>query len=155
MLTDVRREFLSAYYQEKRKGGFSKGGFCRVECHAQGNKKYPRIFGPAVRLALRAPQPREAYMLQKPPSKNPLLLALSLLFVCQSKLTEFFFRRTYRVCPRTQFVLSSETAAREIRLTTRASGNGPRQKVSKSVKECQDKCRRRPDYSSNLCPPKI
>ena len=24
--------------QEQRKGGFSKGGFCRVQCHAQGNR---------------------------------------------------------------------------------------------------------------------
>ena len=35
---------------------------------AQGNKKYPRILGPGVHLALRVPQPREAYILQK---KNP------------------------------------------------------------------------------------
>ena len=61
-------------HQEPRKGGFSKGGFCRVECHAQGNKEYPRTLGPAVHLALRAPQPRKAYILQKPPSKNPLFL---------------------------------------------------------------------------------
>ena len=51
--------------QEPRKGGFSKGDFCRVECHAQGNKKYPRILGPAVHLALTATQPREAYILRK------------------------------------------------------------------------------------------
>ena len=38
--------------QEPRKGGFSKGGFCRVQCHAQGSKKYPSILGPAVHLAL-------------------------------------------------------------------------------------------------------
>ena len=60
--------------QEPRKGGFSKGGFCAVQRHSQGNKKYPRIFDPAVRLALRAPQPRKAYLLQKPPSKNPFFL---------------------------------------------------------------------------------
>ena len=61
--------------QEPRKGGFSKGGFCRVQCHGQGNKEYPRILAPAVDLALRAPQPREAYILKKPPSKNPLFSA--------------------------------------------------------------------------------
>ena len=53
--------------QEPRRRGFSKGGFCRVECHAQGNRKYPRILGSAVNLALRAPQPREAHILQKKP----------------------------------------------------------------------------------------
>ena len=40
------------YYQEPRKGGFSKGGFCRVKCHAQGDKKYLGLLGPAVRLGL-------------------------------------------------------------------------------------------------------
>ena len=34
------------------KGGFSKGSFCRVQCHGQGNKKHPRIVAPAVHLAL-------------------------------------------------------------------------------------------------------
>ena len=53
--------------QEPRKGGFSKGGFCRVERHAQGNKTYPKILGSAVYLALRAPQPREAYIFAKAP----------------------------------------------------------------------------------------
>ena len=47
--------------QEPRKGGFSKGDFCRLQCHAQGNKNI-RALGPAVHLALRAPQPREAYI---------------------------------------------------------------------------------------------
>ena len=60
--------------QEPRKGGFSKGGFCRVQCHSQGNKKYLGILAPAVHLAPRAPQLREAHILQKPPSKNPLFL---------------------------------------------------------------------------------
>ena len=57
--------------QEPRKGGFSKGGFCRVQCHDGGNKnKNPRILAPAVHLTLRASEPREAYILQKPPSKK-------------------------------------------------------------------------------------
>ena len=56
-----------------KKGGFSKGGFSRVQCHDQGNKTIPRLLGPAVRLALRAPQPREAYsFLQKPTLKTSL-----------------------------------------------------------------------------------
>ena len=48
-------------FREPRKGGFSKGGFCRVECHTQGNKKDPKMSGPAVHLAPRAPQPRETF----------------------------------------------------------------------------------------------
>ena len=35
-----------AIYQEPRKGGFSKGGFCRVERHAQGDKNNKDI-GPS------------------------------------------------------------------------------------------------------------
>ena len=54
--------------------GFSKGGFCRVRCHSQGNKRYPSILGPTAHLALRAPLPREAYIFAKPPSKKPLSL---------------------------------------------------------------------------------
>ena len=60
--------------QELRKGGFSKGSFCRVQCHGQGNQEYPRILAPAVDLALRAPQPREAYMLQTPLLKKTFFL---------------------------------------------------------------------------------
>ena len=56
---------------EPRKGGFSKGGFCRVQCHGQRSKKYPKILAPAVHLASRAPQPREAYILQNPLLKTP------------------------------------------------------------------------------------
>ena len=55
------------YLHEPRKGGFSKGGFCRVQGHAQGNKKYPKVLGAAVHLALTASRPREA-------SKKPLFL---------------------------------------------------------------------------------
>ena len=55
--------------QEWRRGAFSKGGFCRVQCHSQGNKK---SLGPAVHVALRAPQPREECILaKKPPLKTP------------------------------------------------------------------------------------
>ena len=35
----------SCYSQEPGKGGFSKGGFCRVQCHAEGSQKYPRMLG--------------------------------------------------------------------------------------------------------------
>ena len=37
-------------------------------------QKYSRMLGPAVRLALRAPQPKESHTLAKTPSKDPLLL---------------------------------------------------------------------------------
>ena len=47
--------------QEPRKGGFSKGGFCRVQCHAQGNKKYPGALGPAVHLALYQKYPQHCW----------------------------------------------------------------------------------------------
>ena len=50
---------------EPRKGGFSKGGFCRVQGQAQGHKKYQRALGPAMRLALTASRPREAYIFAK------------------------------------------------------------------------------------------
>ena len=33
--------------QEPRQGGFSKGGFCRVQCHAEENKKIPKDIGPS------------------------------------------------------------------------------------------------------------
>ena len=42
------------------KGGFSKGGFCRVQCHAQ--EKISNDIGPSSTLTLRAPQPRKAYI---------------------------------------------------------------------------------------------
>ena len=65
------------YLQGPRKGGFSKGGFCRVQCHGQGNQKCPRILGPAVHLAPRAPQSQaRRTFLQNPPSKNSLRLVL-------------------------------------------------------------------------------
>ena len=37
-------------------------------------QKYPRILGPAVHLALRAPQPREAYIFAKSPFSKPPFL---------------------------------------------------------------------------------
>ena len=39
--------------------------------HAQGKKKYPRILGPAVHLALRAAQPREAHKRGSHDAKTP------------------------------------------------------------------------------------
>ena len=53
--------------QEPRKGGFSKGGFCRFQGHAKGHEKCPRALGPAAHWALTASQPREAYIFTKTP----------------------------------------------------------------------------------------
>ena len=61
--------------QRVLKGGFSKGGFCRIRCQIQEIRKLSRILGSAVHSTLRAPQSRGAFLcLQKPPSKNPLFL---------------------------------------------------------------------------------
>ena len=48
-----------------KKRGFLQRG--RVQCHGQGNKKYPRVLGPAAHLALGVPQPREKYIFAKTP----------------------------------------------------------------------------------------
>ena len=45
-------------------------GFRKIQCHTQENKEYPGMLDPTVHLALRAAQPREAYMLQKKHLKN-------------------------------------------------------------------------------------
>ena len=61
--------------RKQEKGGFSKGGFCRIQCHAQESKEKPRTQDPAVHLALTAPRSREACSFAKnPPSKSPLSL---------------------------------------------------------------------------------
>ena len=55
-LGDLHRPFFHSFApailntisnQEPRKGGFSKGGFCRVQCHAHGNKKIAGGIGPS------------------------------------------------------------------------------------------------------------
>ena len=55
----------------ERKGGFSKGGFCRVQGHAQGHKKIPEGI---VHLALTVSRPREAYIFAKTPLKTRFLV---------------------------------------------------------------------------------
>ena len=55
-------------FRNQEKGVLAKGGFFRIQRHAQGHKKYPRILGPAVHLALRAPQPRSEE--GNPPKKS-------------------------------------------------------------------------------------
>ena len=48
-------KLLSSFPSQK-----SALSFCRVQLHARENRKYPRISGAGVDLALRAPQPRGA-----------------------------------------------------------------------------------------------
>ena len=60
-------------YQEIAKGGFGKGGFCRIQRHARENQEIPKHIGPRVHSALRTPQPREEHIFAKTPSENPLL----------------------------------------------------------------------------------
>ena len=55
-------------------GGFSKGGFCGIQCHAQANKNYPRILDTAVHLHSQHHSQERRAFLQKPPSKDPLVL---------------------------------------------------------------------------------
>ena len=63
-------------FQELRKGDFSKGGFCRVQCHAEGNKKYSRDIGPSSTFGIQsATATRECiFLFTKTPFKNPLFL---------------------------------------------------------------------------------
>ena len=57
-----------------KKGGFSKGSFCRVQCHAEGNKKYSRDIGPSSTFGTQsATAKRGVYVLQKPFLKKPCL----------------------------------------------------------------------------------
>ena len=48
-----------------KKRGFEQRGFLQSRVSRPGGQKIPRILGPAARLSLRAPQPREAYILAK------------------------------------------------------------------------------------------
>ena len=55
--------------QEPRKGGFSKGGFCRVQCHAQGDKNYPGGIGPSSTVGTQSATAKSGVHF----CKNPLL----------------------------------------------------------------------------------
>ena len=73
--------------RNQEKGVLAKGVSVESSVTAKETKKHPRILAPAVHLALRASQPREAYIFQKPPSKNPLLVvpddgAFQTVFFC-------------------------------------------------------------------------
>ena len=66
--------FESVCIQEPRKGETQRG-FPQSRASRPRNRKIPSTLGPAVHLALRAPQPREGYILAKTPSKkNPFLV---------------------------------------------------------------------------------
>ena len=69
--------FRNPQNQEPRKGGFSKGGFCRIQCHAQGNKRIPKdIGGPSSTFGTQsATAKRGVHSYKNPPSKKPLFLA--------------------------------------------------------------------------------
>ena len=54
----------SYMYQELRKGVLAKGVSVESSVTATETKKYPKILAPAVHLELRAPQPREAYIME-------------------------------------------------------------------------------------------
>ena len=60
--------------RNRKKGGFSKGGFCRVQCHGQGNKNtqgyWPQHY---IWHSERHIQARRTFC-KSPPSKNPLFL---------------------------------------------------------------------------------
>ena len=77
-LEDGSGGFSSAFgsfeNQEPRKGGLSKGGFCRIRCHFQEIRQLSRILGSAVHSALGAPQSTEAYMFAKTPFQKPPFL---------------------------------------------------------------------------------
>ena len=49
---------LFVWIQELRKGGFSKGGFCRIRCHPQETKTLSRALGSSLHSGLGAPQSR-------------------------------------------------------------------------------------------------
>ena len=64
------------YLQEPRQGAFSRAGCCRVQCHAQGNRKMIKDIGPSSTFGTQsATAMRGVHFLHKPPSKIPLLSA--------------------------------------------------------------------------------
>ena len=61
---------VRAYFKHKpRKGGFSKGGFCKVQCHAHGNKKMPKDIGPSSTFGTQSVTAKRGI----PLCRNPLL----------------------------------------------------------------------------------
>ena len=67
----ICNSFRADGIQEPRKEGFSKGGFCRAECHAPGSKKIPKDIGPSSTFGTQSGTAKEAYISQKPSSQNP------------------------------------------------------------------------------------
>ena len=61
-------------FRNQQKGVLAKGVSAESQCHAQGNKKYSAVLGPAVHLALTASRPREAHIFARTLfNKNPSL----------------------------------------------------------------------------------
>ena len=86
-----KKKILLFGFQVPRKGAFSKGGFCRVQGHAQGHIKYPRALAQqCIWHSQRHGQERRA-SLQKPPSRKPF--SRFLILCCDLFAPKLFARR--------------------------------------------------------------
>ena len=80
LLLKPPRSNTLCFSQEPRKGGFSKGGFCRVQCHDQGNKYYQGYWPQQyIWHSERHSQERRTFC------KNPLLKTPSSWFLIQAR----------------------------------------------------------------------
>ena len=71
---EVAKSTQLAIFRNQEKGVFSKGGFCRVQCHSKGNKRYWGYWAQQyIWQSERHSQKRRIFS-QKHPSKNPLFL---------------------------------------------------------------------------------
>ena len=59
------------FRSQEEKGVLAKGASETPASRAQEDKPMLRDVAPAVHVALREPQPEEAHILRKPPSKKP------------------------------------------------------------------------------------
>ena len=59
-----------SYFRSQEEGGFSKGGFCRVQCHDQGDKK-PNDIGPSSTCGTQSATAKRGVHFAKPPLKTP------------------------------------------------------------------------------------
>ena len=64
-----------AWIRSQEKGILAKGIFAQSSVTPE--KQLPKDMAPAVRLALREPQPTKAHILQKPLSETPLFWFLT------------------------------------------------------------------------------
>ena len=62
--------------RRQEKGHFSKGGFCRIQCHSQSKQKIPKGIGPSSTFGTQsATVERGGHVCNNRLSKNPLFLA--------------------------------------------------------------------------------